>query len=95
MKERIDGLSYNLGHESVETLQQIHAYLIESHRKILLDIERVEHEIAVRNQPEIQFPSTENYERALGHAIMEGEISASEAILALEQFERGRTDTAE
>jgi hypothetical protein len=95
MRERIDGLSYNLGHESVETLQQIHGHLIESHRKILVDIERIEHEIATRNQPEIQFPSSDNYERALGHAILEGEISASEALMALEQFERGRTGTSE
>ena len=95
MKTRIDGYPYNLGHESVDTLKQLHDHLLESHRKILVDIERIEHEIAVRNQPEIQFPSSENYERALGHAILENEISASEALWALEQFERGRTDTTE
>jgi hypothetical protein len=93
MKERIDGIPYNLGHEDVGTLRLIHDHLLESHRKILADIERVEREIASRDQPEIQFPSSENYERALGHAVLENEISASEALMALEQFERGRTST--
>jgi len=86
MKERIDNIPYNLESESLETLQNIRAHLLKNHQQLTVDIERLDHVIMARNQDQFEFDSLANYEHVLGQALEAGEITAEEALIALERF---------
>lgn len=46
--ERIDGIKYHLDREPVEVLEGLRGHLLERHRNLVDDIERVTGELAVR-----------------------------------------------
>lgn len=91
--QRIDGMKYSFERLSTDDLEGIHGYLILQHQRITEDIVTVEGELHRRHNPELPFEdSLRNYERAIGHAVMTGEINCFEAIEALEAYENGRNE---
>lgn len=87
MRERIDGISYNLETETEEVLTQLRAYRIAAHAQAGADIERIDRELMRRHQAAFEFDASVNYENVIGQALEAGEITAEEAIEALDRFE--------
>lgn len=71
---------------SDDELDHLHTTLLERHRADTDQILLIEDILATRHA-EAPVPTGEqNYERALGRACLDGEITASEAVLALDHF---------
>jgi DNA-directed RNA polymerase subunit L len=87
MKERINGIKVNLEHEDIDTLVAMRGYMLEQHKRLTVDIERIEHAILAKSQPELDFDGRANYEHVLGEAVLRGELTAQEAYDALERYE--------
>lgn len=86
--ERIDGLKYNLERLSEGELEGIHGYLLAQHTRLVHDIGVVEGELFARRHEELPFESgLANYERALGNAVLAGEIDCAQAMTALGRYE--------
>lgn len=85
---RIDGIKYDFDRLEESELENIHGHLLENHQRVIQEIELVENALFARRHESIPFDTgIQNYERALGHACLAGEIDAQEAYEALSRFE--------
>lgn len=55
MKERLDGIKYDLQQEDLETLEDARQHLITRHQQLTVEIERLDQAILARTQPELEF----------------------------------------
>lgn len=85
---RIDGIKYNFERLTTDELQNIHGHLLAQHQRVTDEIGIVESALFARHHEELPFHTgKENYERVLGRAVLDGEISVVEATEALNHYD--------
>lgn len=87
---RINGLKFNFDRLTDDELSGIRGHLVEQHQRVTDEINVVEDAIFARTNDQLPFDAEHtgaiNYERALGHAMLSGEITATEAVDAMGRF---------
>ena len=85
---RIEGIKFNFDRLTDQELHNIHGHLLDHHARLIGEIALVEGALFARAHEELPFESgKDNYERVLGQAVMDGEITFPEAVEALDRYD--------
>lgn len=85
---RIEGIKYNFDRLTDGELEGIRGHLLDSHQRITDEIGLIDQTLFARRHDELPgITGRDNYERVLGHAVLAGEIDATEAYAALEGYD--------
>jgi hypothetical protein len=90
MKERIDGLKFDLHHLNDVELETLKSYTAQRVEEALRDLDKIRAEEARRFNVELPL-GRENYAQVLGAAVTRGEATITEASEALESYGRVTT----